>query len=39
MKKAQDIEGIYDVFLYERALIFKDKDFYVDIYKKDEMIL
>jgi hypothetical protein len=35
MKKAQDIEGIYDVFSHERALTSKDKDFYVDIYKED----
>jgi len=36
MKKAQDIEGIYDVFEHDRALTPDDvDDFYVDIYKKD----
>ena len=36
MKKAQDIEGIYDVFEHDRALTPEDvDDFYVDIYKED----
>jgi hypothetical protein len=36
MKKAQDIEGIYDVFEHDRALTPEDvDDFYVDIYKEE----